>query len=213
MTARPIRVLLADDHALLREGLRALLSNDGDLRIVGEATDGLEAVEAALDTGPDVVLMDVTLPSLNGIDATRRITQQRPDIRVLVLTMYDDAQTVDRALRAGAKGYVVKDAGATTVAEAIRAVARGEVYLSPEVSGYVLAGYLNADAPDLDPLTPREREVLQLVAEGYTSHEIAERLGVAVKTVQNQRGRVMEKLGVSTTAALVRAAMRMGLVQ
>ena len=206
-----IRVLLADDHTMLRDGLRGLLERVDDLELVGECSDGLEAVETTLAIGPDVVVMDVGLPGLNGIDATRRIVDARPDIRVLVLTMYDDPPTVDRALRAGARGYVLKGAGIDQLCEAIRTVARGDVHLSAEVSDYVLQGYLNADS-QTDPLTPREREVLQLVAEGHTSSEIGQRLGVKTKTVQNTRASIMDKLGVRTTAGLVRYAIRAGLV-
>ncbi len=208
----PIRVLVADDHQMLREGLRDRLARAEGIVVAGECADGAEAVRIALDTGPDVVVLDIGLPALNGIDAAARIAAERPDIRVLMLTMYDDAATVDRALRAGARGYVLKGAGVDSLVEAIRTVARGEVYLSPAVSDFVLQGYLSGDSAERDPLTAREREVLQLVAEGFTSAEVGERLGVKAKTVQNTRSAIMDKLGVRTTAGLVRYALRIGLV-
>ncbi len=208
-----IRVLLADDHAMMRQGLRGLLDGEDDFEVVGECADGAEAVQIALDTGPDVVLMDVGLPTLNGIEATKRIVAERPDIRVLVLTMYDDAPTVDRALRSGARGFLLKGAGVETLCSAIRTVARGEVYLSEAVSGYVVQGYLGNNTPAAEPLSSREEEILQLVAEGFTSTEIAEQLGLKTKTIQNYRTNVMDKLGVKTTAGLVRYALKAGIVR
>ncbi len=209
----PIRVLLAEDHQMVREGLRALLDGLDDVEVVGEAADGEAAVRLATDRGPDVVVMDLGLPRLNGVEATARLKRERPDIRVVALSMNDDAPTVDRALRAGARGYVLKGAGVESLAEAVRTAARGDVYLSPGISDYVLQGYLAADQADPDPLTSREREVLQLVAEGHTGRQAAARLGLSPKTVDNHRGRIMEKLGIHTTAGLVRYAMRIGLVR
>ncbi len=197
---------------MLRDGLRGLLEGVPDMRLVGECSNGADAVQMALDVGPDVVLMDVGMPGLNGVEATRKIVDARPDIRVLVLTMYDDPPTVDRALRAGARGYVLKGAGIDQLCEAIRAVAGGSVHLSDSVSDYVLQGYLSGGHSDPDPLTPREREVLQLFAEGHSSAEIGEKLGVKTKTVQNARTVIMDKLDVRTTAGLVRYAIRSGLV-
>lgn len=211
MVERPIRVLLAEDHRVVREGLCRLLADQVDLRVVAEASDGQEAIELAEAKGPDVVVMDVGLPGLNGIEASRRLQRTRPDIRVVILTMHDDATTVDRALRAGARGFVMKGRGVETLCEAIRTVHRGEVYLSPEVSDYVVQGYLSGANPEQDPLTEREREVLQLVAEGYTSDEIAERTGLRPKTVRNYRTAIMDKLSIHTTAGLVRYALRHGI--
>jgi len=211
-----LRILLAEDHALLREGLRALLDegDGGALRIIDEVADGHDAVARALDRGPDVVVMDVGLPGLNGIEAARQITAERPDIRVIMLTMHDDAATVDRALRAGARGYLLKGCDADTLRTAIETVARGEVYLHSAISDVVLQGYLQGgEDTDTNPLTPREREVVQLIAEGNTSREIAQRLGLKTKTVQNYRTQIMDKLGVKTTAGLVRYALRVGLAQ
>lgn len=213
MTVPTIRLLLAEDHQIVREGLRSLLASAEDLRVVAEAHDGAEAAQLAQELGPDVVLMDVGLPGLNGIEATRQIRAARPDIRVLILTMHDDANTVDRALRAGAQGYMLKGCATEELCDAIRAIHRGEVILHPSISQYVLQGYLRGGKgePVHDPLTSREREILQLIAEGFTSHEIAERLDIKTKTVQNYRTIIMDKLGIDTTAGLVRYAMRVGL--
>ena len=213
-----MRLLIAEDHKLVREGLRAMLTETEDVRVIAEAGDGADAVRLAQDLGPDLVLMDIGLPGLNGIEATRQLQQARPDIPVLVLTMHDDASSVDRALRAGARGFVLKGAGLEALLEAIRTVLRGEVYLDSSISHYVVQGYLragDADAParPADLLTPREREVLQLIAEGNTSREIAERLGLKTKTIQNYRTQILDKLDVRTTAGLVRAAMKLGLTE
>lgn len=212
MHDRPVRVLVADDHQVVREGVCRLLDAAEGIRVVDDVADGLAAVQRAEAVGPDVVVMDVQMPGLSGIEATRRLTASRPDIRVLVLSMYDDAVTVDRALRAGARGFALKDSGVETLREAILAVASGSVWLSPRVSDYVLQGYLNADDTPTDPLTSREREIVQRIAEGYTSREIADALGLSPKTVQNQRSIVLDKLGVRTTAGLVRWAIRHGIV-
>lgn len=215
MSVPTIRLLLAEDHQIVREGLRSLLSSAEDLRIVAEAHDGAQAAQLAQELGPDVVLMDVGLPGLNGIEATRQIRAARPDIRVLILTMHDDATTVDRALRAGAQGYMLKGCATEELCEAIRAIHRGEVILHPSISQYVLQGYLRGGKgePVHDPLTAREREILQLIAEGFTSQEIAERLDIKTKTVQNYRTIILDKLGIETTAGLVRYAMRAGLTR
>lgn len=209
----PIRVLLAEDHRMVREGLRVLLSGVDGVEVIGEAEDGEEALRLATAKGPDVVVMDIGLPRLNGIDATVRLRKERPDIQVVALSMRDDAPTVDRALRAGARGYVLKGAGVDSLSEAVKTVARGDVYLSPGVSDYVLQGYLNTDEAVADPLTSREREVLQLIAEGSTGRQAAERLGLSPKTVDNHRTHIMDKLGIRSTAGLVRYAMRTGLVR
>jgi len=207
-----IRVLLVEDHQMVREGLRSLLEATPDVTVLAEAEDGAEAVRVAEERGPDIVVMDVSLPGLNGIDATSRLHRRRPDIPVVMLSMHDDASTVDRALRAGARGYVLKGVGVECLHDAIRAVHQGEVYLSSGISDYILQGYLNTDDPQVDPLTDREREILQLIAEGYTSREIADRLDLKTKTVQNHRANIMDKLDVRTTAGLVRYALSNGLV-
>jgi DNA-binding NarL/FixJ family response regulator len=209
-----IRVLLVEDHQVVREGLRALLRNEPDMEVVGETDGGEAGVRLAEEVGPDVVVMDVSMPGLSGIEAARRLRKTRPDQAVVVLSMHDDAPTVDAALRAGARGYVLKGRGVGALCEAIRTAARGEVYLSPEVSSYVLQGYLSGGATeDPDPLSPREREILQLIAEGHTGRIIAERLGLKPKTVDNHRANIMDKLGIHTTAGLVRYALRAGLAR
>jgi DNA-binding NarL/FixJ family response regulator len=203
-------VLLVEDHQVVREGLRALLRNEPDLEVVGEAADGADALRVVEQLRPDVAVVDVGLPGLSGVEVTRRLVRSRPEVQVVILSMHDDAPTVDRALRAGARGYVLKGSGVAALCEAVRTVRRGEVYLSPGVSEYVLQGYLRADAPEKDPLSEREREVLQLVAEGFTARQIAERLGLKPKTVENHRAAIMDKLGIHTTAGLVRYALRTG---
>jgi DNA-binding NarL/FixJ family response regulator len=207
---RRTRVLLVEDHQVVREGLRALLRNEPDLEVVGEAADGADALRVVEQLRPDVAVVDVGLPGLSGVEVTRRLVRSRPEVQVVILSMHDDAPTVDRALRAGARGYVLKGSGVAALCEAVRTVRRGEVYLSPGVSEYVLQGYLRADAPEKDPLSEREREVLQLVAEGFTARQIAERLGLKPKTVENHRAAIMDKLGIHTTAGLVRYALRTG---
>jgi DNA-binding NarL/FixJ family response regulator len=222
-----IRVLLADDHDILRDGLRALLDLAGDIQVVGEARTGREAVAEAERLRPDVVLMDISLPELDGVEACRRIRQQAPEVRVLFLTMHEAEEYFFRALRAGAAGYVIKRTAAADLLAAVRAVARGESFLSPSVAHALVADYAErglrptgaADAEgqgsagdSYHTLTNREREVLQLVAEGSTNQEIADRLNLSVKTVQSHRAAVMEKLGLRDVTHLVRYAVRRGLV-
>jgi DNA-binding NarL/FixJ family response regulator len=207
------RVVLAEDHQVVREGLRALLSGEPDLEVVGEAADGAEAVRLAEERGPDIVVMDLGMRGVGGIDAIGRLRRSRPDIQVVVLSMHDDAPTVDRALHAGARGYVLKGRGIASLCEAIRAVRRGEVYLSSDISDFVLQGYLSqGEGREVDPLTERERAVLALIAEGCTGAEIARRLGLSPKTIEHHRAHITEKLGIRTTAGLVRYALRLGLV-
>jgi two-component system, NarL family, response regulator NreC len=214
-----IRLLVADDHAILRSGLRVLLSAQPDMEVVGEAADGAEAFREALASRPDVVLMDVAMGSENGLDATRRIKEQAPEIKVLVLSMYDDESYLHRALEAGASGYALKRAADTDLLSAIRAVARDEMYLHPALTRIVVTDLLRresaapAAARPLDPhLTERETEVLRLVALGHTNQEIADALFLSVKTVESYKGRLMEKLGLRGRAALVRYAVEAGLL-
>lgn len=209
---RTLRVILADDHRMVRQGLRSLLDGAGDIEVIAEAEDGMTAVALAEAKGPDVVVMDLGLPGLSGAEATARLRRSRPDVAVVVLSMWDDAANVEKALRAGARGYVVKGAGVEALCAAIRSAAAGEVYLSPSVSDYVLQGYLKGPEAHADPLTAREREVLRLVAEGLTGREVAARLLLSPKTVDNHRAHIMDKLGIRTTAGLVRYALRAGLV-
>lgn len=219
----PIRVLLADDHDILREGLRVLLEMVGDIEVVGEARTGSEAVAAVQRLRPDVALMDVGMPGLDGVEAARRIRQQVPETRVLFLTMHEADDYFFRALRAGAAGYIIKRTAAADLVTAVRAVANGESFLSPGVARTLLTEYterISQPAAEraetagdaYETLTSREREVLQLVSEGSTNQEIADRLDLSVKTVQSHRAAVMEKLGLRDVTHLVRYAVRRGLV-
>src|SRR6202163_2686922 len=207
-----IRVLLADDHAMVRKGFRMILSAQSDLEIVGEAGNGREAVELAASLRPDVVVMDVTMPELNGIEATRRLTADNPHIRVVALSMHKDSVYVREILRAGTRGYLLKESIDSDLVNAVRAVAKGDGYLSPGVSDAVLSDYRRHVTDPLDLLTSREREVLQLIAEGKTNKEIATALNLSVYTVEAHRGRVMEKLNLHSTGELVRFALRNGLI-
>jgi two-component system response regulator NreC len=207
-----IRILLADDHALVRHGFRMILAAQPDMEIAGEAGNGKEAVELAQMLKPDVVVMDVTMPELNGIEATRRLIELSPRSRVLALSMHKDAVYVREILRAGARGYLLKDSADADLLAAVRAVAKGEGYLSPGVSDAVLSDYRRHVTDPLDLLTSREREVLQLIAEGKTNKEIATSLNLSVYTVEAHRGRLMEKLNLHSTGELVRFAVRSGLI-
>ena len=207
-----IRILLADDHAMVRQGFRMILSSQPDMEIVGEAGNGREAVEQAEKLQPDIVVMDVAMPELNGIEATRRLATSSPRTRVLALSMHKDSVYVREILRAGARGYLLKDSIGSDLLAAVRAVARGEGYLSPAVSEAVLSDYRRHVADPLDMLTTREREVLQLIAEGKTNKDIASALNLSVYTVDAHRGRIMEKLNLHSAGELVRFAVRKGLV-
>jgi two-component system response regulator NreC len=209
---RKIRVLLADDHAVVRKGFRMILAAQPDMEIVGEAGNGREAVELAQSIHPDVVVMDVAMPELNGIEATRRLADLCPQTRVLALSMHKDSVYVREILRAGARGYLLKDSLDSDLLAAVRAVSRGDGYLSPAVSEAVLSDYRRQVTDPLDLLTSREREVLQMIAEGKTNKEIAALLNLSVYTVDAHRGRIMEKLNLHTTGELVRFAMRKGII-
>jgi DNA-binding NarL/FixJ family response regulator len=209
----PIRILIADDHGVVAEGLKQLVEAESDMQVVALVGDGREAVQQARDTQPDVVLMDLSMPELNGADATRAILQRDPKCRVIVLSMYAQREYVRRALKAGAAGYVVKRSAAKEVVEAIRAVHAGQRYLSPRVADVVLEDYSDDKQDDpLARLSAREREVLQLLAEGRTGAEIAQRLSLSQKTVETYRARLVEKLGIRDLAGLVRFAIQRGLV-
>lgn len=209
---KPIRILLADDHAVVRQGFKMILGAQPDMEIVGEAGNGREAVELAEQLKPDVVVMDVAMPELNGIEATRRIAGSAHHARVLALSMHKDSVYVREVLRAGARGYLLKDSGAGDLVSAVRAVARGEGYLSPAVSDAVLDDYRKHVTNPIDQLSSREREVLQMLAEGKTNKEIAGVLNLSVYTVDAHRGRIMEKLNLHSINELVRFAVRNGLV-
>jgi DNA-binding NarL/FixJ family response regulator len=207
-----IKILLADDHTIVRQGLKLILAAHSDLEVVGEAANGREAVELAASLKPDIVLMDVAMPELNGIEATRRIVQAAPRLRVLVLSMHKEAVYVREILKAGARGYILKDAIDTELVNAVRSVARGDGYISPAVSGALLNDYRQNVTDPLDLLSSREREVLQLIAEGKTNKEIAVRLNLSVYTVDSHRSKLMEKLNLHNTGELVRFAVKSGLV-
>jgi DNA-binding NarL/FixJ family response regulator len=208
-----IRILLADDHAVVRQGFKMILAAEADMEIVGEAANGREAVDLAEQLRPDVVVMDVSMPELNGIEATRRLASSVPHARVVALSMHKDSVYVREILRAGARGYLLKDSGAADLVAAIRAVASGESYLSPAVSNAVLDDYRRHATNPIDLLTSREREVLQLLAEGKTNKEIAGVLNLSVYTVDAHRGRIMEKLNLHSIGELVRFAVRNGLIE
>jgi two-component system response regulator NreC len=208
-----INVLLADDHVMVRKGFRLILETQSDIRIVGEASNGREAVELAESLQPDVIVMDVAMPELNGIEATRRIITAAPRARVLALSMHKDSVYVREILRAGARGYLVKDAVDSDLLNAVRAVARGEGYLSSAVSDAVLSDYRKHVRDPLDLLSSREREVLQMIAEGKTNKDIANSLNLSVYTVDAHRGKIMEKLNLHSSGELVRFAVRNGLIE
>jgi DNA-binding NarL/FixJ family response regulator len=207
-----IRILLADDHAVVRQGFKMILAEQPDMEIAGEAANGREAVELAEKIKPDVVVMDVAMPELNGIEATRRLAASAPHTRVLALSMHKDSVYVREILRAGARGYLLKDSPAQDMLAAVRAVAGGEGYISPAVSSAVLDDYRKHVTNPIDLLTSREREVLQMLAEGKTNKEIAAVLNLSVYTVEAHRGRIMEKLNVHSINELVRFAVRNGLI-
>ncbi|MBV5299204.1 MAG: response regulator transcription factor [Rhodoferax sp.] len=212
---RPVRVLLADDHALVRACLRKLLESMPDIEVVGEAGDGLALLELAEKLQPHLVLMDIAMPGLNGIEATARLVKSWPGIRVLILSMHQNEEYVRQTLRHGAVAYLLKDAAPMELELALAAVLRGETYLSPAVSKGVVNDYvLRLRGEDLaaDPLSPRQREVLQLIAEGQSTKEIARRLDLSVKTVDTHRSQLMKQLDIHEVAGLVRYAMRVGLV-
>ena len=212
-----IRVLIADDHAILREGLRALLSLADDIEVVGEAANGQEAIDRTGALQPDVVLMDVSMPGLGGLEATLEIRKQRPDTRILVLTQYEDPEYVRRFLQAGVSGYVLKKSAGADLAGAIRAAHRGGLVLDPEVAAEALRAPVasggTAAARPYDLLTDREKQVLKLVAEGKANKEVAEILGISVKTAMSHREHLMEKLDLHSRTELIHFAIREGVVR
>ena len=210
-------VLVADDHAVVRHGVRSILSAQPDFSVDAEAADGAEAVERALERRPGLVILDVSMPRLNGLEAAAELARRAPEIRLLMLSMHDDEQYLFAALRAGASGYVLKSAVDRDLVEACRATMRGEAFLYPDVAAALVrepvAGGSAADEPLADPLTPREAEVLTLIAEAYTTRQIAEALFISPKTVENHRGRIFQKLGMHDRVELTRYAIRRGLVR
>jgi two-component system response regulator NreC len=206
------RLLLADDHMIVRDGLKILLMHEG-FEIAAEVSNGREAVESARKFHPDVAVLDFAMPLLNGIDAAREIQTVSPRTKSIILTMYKEDQYALEALRAGVKGYVLKTQAGAELVQAIRATLRGETYISPEVAERAADAMLANRAVDLDPLTQRERQVLQLIGEGMTNKEISRQLGMSVKTVESHRANVMKKLNIHETAGLVRHAIKIGLIQ
>lgn len=213
-----IRVFLADDHALFREGIRALLSGCEDIEVVGEAADGQEALARVPQAHPDVVLMDIAMPGLGGLEATLALRKAYPQARVLVLTQYESREYLARFLKAGAAGYALKKGAGAELIAAIRAVAAGQSVLHPAMTAEVINGYLKASRPGpgeaaYEDLTDRERQVLKFIAEGRTSKEIAQALDLSVKTVITHRTNLMQKLGLHNRADLVRYAVRLGVIR
>lgn len=216
--SQKIGILIADDHTLLRNGIRALLEDEQDMVIVGEANDGREAVKLAGQLKPNIILMDIAMPLLNGLEATRQIKREHPEINVLVLTMYDHEEYFRQMLEVGASGYIVKKAAANELVAAIRAVHNGEAVLSPAITRLLLEDYLNRESfvkekDDPNALSSREQEVLQLIAEGKTSREIAEILNLSVKTVQSHRTNLMQKLGLHDRGDLIKYAIQKKIIE
>ncbi len=210
-----IRIVLADDHQLFLDGLRALLAKEPEIQVVAEASDGREALAEARGQRPDVVVMDLSMPGLNGIEATRRIVQSLPSVRVICLSMHTEPRFVEAALEAGASGYLPKDCATEEMTAAIRAVSNGQTYLSPSVAGVVVDVLRNREGTEeanaFGVLTGREREVLQLLAEGQSTKELAAHLNLSVKTVGTHREHIMRKLGIRSIAGLTKYAIREGL--
>ena len=212
-----VKVVLADDHLIVRQGLRALLEATAGFEVVAEAADGHEALEAVENKAPDIVLLDLSMPGLSGLEALRRIKKNHPKIKVLVLSMHTTSEYLRSALRAGANGYLVKGAGIGDLNEALRTIIEGGQFLSPQVERAALLDLLDGPkartfVDPLELLTPREREVLQLIAEGHSNRSIAEKLGLSIKTVDGHRTRVMSKLDLHDVTAVTRFAIRHGLV-
>ena len=206
------RIILADDHLIVRQGLRSILEKESHA-VVGEAGDGREAIRLAQELSPDIAVLDLSMPLLNGLDAAREIVKVSSQTKIILLTMHTEDPYVMEALRAGIRGYLLKTQAAQDLVQAIHEVSRGSMYLSPGISRAVVEAYLAKSELPPDPLTPREREVLQLIAEGKTTKEAAGVLGVSVKTAESHRTRIMEKLEIHETATLVRYAIRRGLIQ
>lgn len=206
------QILLADDHSILRKGVRMLLESQVDMEVVGEAKTGREAIDEAVRLKPDVVVMDVSMPELNGIEGTRQICAQLAQTKVLALSMHRDSVYVREILRAGARGYLLKESDDEDLLKAVRAVARGEAYLSPAISDAVLTDYRRHVSNPVDLLTSREREILTMIADGKTNKDIANALNLSVYTVESHRGSVMDKLNLHNTGDIVRFALRNGLI-
>jgi DNA-binding NarL/FixJ family response regulator len=214
MKGMPLRVLLADDHALVRSGIRSLLQALDTVSVVGEAGDGVTALQLIEQLQPEVVLMDIAMPGLNGLDTLAQIHDRFPAVRVIILSMHTNEAYVSKALRSGAMGYLIKDAATVELELALQAVARGDTYLSPAVSRQLITNHLQRDSqtPPVDPLTPRQRQILQAIAEGQTTQQMARALNISVKTVETHRAQLMARLGIHDVAGLVRYAIKIGLI-
>jgi DNA-binding NarL/FixJ family response regulator len=216
-TPLKIRILLADDHALVRRGLRMVLDSQPDLEVVAEVGDGAQAVERALEPDVDLAILDVTMPRMTGLAATRELARRRPELRVLILSMHENEQFLYEALKAGASGYVLKSAADRDLVEACRAAMRGEPFLYPGAVTALIRDYLdrerNGDPLREDPLSPREEEVVKLIAESYSNQRIADALVISVKTVERHRANILEKLGMHDRVQLTRYAIRRGLIE
>lgn len=208
----PVRILLVDDHVLVRQGLKSLLEREGFL-VVGEASDGQEGLRLAESERPDIVVMDISMPTINGLSAAREIQQKFPKTKTILLTQHDEKQYVTEAMEAGVKGYVLKNQAGSDLLQAIKQVSRGQVYLSPGVAQAVVESYQSNTGKSGTRLTLRERQVLQLIAEGKSTRDIAAVLGISVKTAESHRTRLMQKLDIHETASLVRYAVRNGIVE
>jgi RNA polymerase sigma factor (sigma-70 family) len=212
-----IRIVVADDHAIIREGLRVMLGNQPDMEVVGIATNGREAIRLVDEHEPDVVVMDISMPELNGIEAMQQMLPRHPNVQVVVLSIHESKPYVSRALKAGARGYLIKETAGLEVVEAVRAVHHSERYLSQRIADLLTEASFQKlesliEVGPLEALSPREREILQLVAEGKTSQEIAERLSISPKTVDTYRSRLMHKIGVEDVAGLVKFAIQHGVI-
>jgi DNA-binding NarL/FixJ family response regulator len=210
-----IRTLIADDHTIVRAGVRSLLEKLPDVVVVGEASDGREVLTMMKERQPNLVLMDIAMPNLNGIETASRIVKEFPHVKVILLSMHANEEYVARALRAGASGYLLKNAATSELEVAVHAVARGETYLSPAISKHVISTYLGRDAQEHEPrvpLTARQREILQLIAEGKSTKEIAALLNLGTKTVETHRTQLMKRLDIHDVSGLVRYAMRIGVI-
>ena len=212
-----VKILVVDDHTIVRQGLKALLEAQPGFRVVGEADNGREAVKKAQELSPDVVIMDIAMPILNGLEATRQIKRVLPEVKVLALTMYNDEEYVFQILKSGASGYLIKETAASELINAIRSISMGNPFFSPTISRKIMESYLREDAEkkpkgESDKLTNREKEVLQLIAEGYTNNEIGNLMNISVKTVETHRAHIMSKLDIHDVAGLIKYAIKKGLV-
>jgi len=211
---KPIRILLADDHNLVRSGLKSLLLGMPGVEVVAEAKNGREAVDLVATTNPDVVLMDIGMKELNGIEAATIIAREKPSVRIIILSMHDTQDFVSQALKAGAVGYVLKDAAPLELEFALQAVTRGETYLSPKVSRQVVQSYVRPPVAEtgLEALSPRQREILKAVVSGRTTKQIAYDLGLSIKTIETHRAQIMDRLDIHDVVGLVRFAIRIGMI-